>query len=454
MTVVGPMRGSCVLFAIASAEKQKKRKALEEMGLDPIDVRWLDCWCRAGANSFAYRKGGALSTVRMALARAEYEGLIDVIRRGSNRTAYRRLNVPALKLLRNQLPKHPDYIAEMEKRMIPQPMDFLELMDENTQIPDWISDHMKEWLSAVREHGAIKFQFANLYERDLTSFALPSGWAERFVINRVEGSEADPTQQPRRLKKIDKTEPKKAVNENQHKVAYLIVRDKQRGAQFSAALRLMQVTSPKPDPFSHMRDDDEDGEETLDMGHVDPVRSDSREKLYASPVPVPEFGTDQYKSVAYKLAEKLAEWRSDPQPDLAKDSRILLPLASEGVEVVLEVLKWSRTNVFWNEKLMEVGAKMLRKHFGAIRAKMTASQGVPRAPVECPTRNLEPISGPWHGREVIPFGFDEAEDEEGADGREPESEEEDDDLFLPQQAPLATALTRSEKAALSSPRTA
>jgi len=382
----------------------------------------------------------------MALAKAEYEGLIDVVRRGPNRTAYRQLNVPALKLLRNQLPQHPDYIAEIEKRKMPVPMDYLELMDENTQIPAWISVHVDEWLTTVREHGSIKIQFANIYERDLASFALRAEGAEGLMVSRVEGSEADPNQQARRPKTIDKNGAKKAEKDNQRRVACVVIRDKRQGAHLDDDSYLMKITSPKPEPFTSMRDDDGDREQTFHIDQVDRTPDVAREKSVIGRVTIPEGGTDEFKSVAYQLALKLAEWRSDAQPDLARDSSILLPLAAEGVDAVMEVLKWSRTNAFWNRKLMEVGAKMLRAHFGMIRDKMTASRVATVTTVESPVESLEAIYDPGDRRKVIPFNFEEPEEQEENAGLETEGKEEEDDPSFPQQAPVPQVLSRYEKA--------
>jgi hypothetical protein len=439
--------GVTILFAIAAAENVKRRKAMEKMELASTDSRWGCCWCRAWAANFAYRKNDGMSTIRAALARAEYEGLIEVVRRGPNRTAFRRLNVPALTLLWEQLPKHPDYAAEMEKRKTPQPMDYLKLIGKTVQIPDWISDHMQGWLSAVKARGVINLQFPNVYERDLANSALLRHGSEGLIINRVDGSEADPSQQARRPRAGKKNDASQSQHENQRKVACLDIRTKHVGSQSRSDSLSIKAGSPKPVPFPYMDDDDGETESNFEVDHIEPIPSGLPEQPYPGAAAVPEAGAIEHKSVAYQLAVMLAEWRTDRTPDLARDASILQPLAIEGIDVVREVLTWALTDAFWHKRLKEVGAKMLRAKFGLIRSKMAGSRIATRATASSLVEDLEPIPKPSGEGSLIDSDSEDLEDRELTDKEETEPEDEADDPFFPKQSLGPPVLSKNKRTA-------
>jgi hypothetical protein len=438
--------GVCIIYAIASAENTERRVEMEKMGLEPSDKRWLNCWCRAGASSFAYRKNEGMSTIRATLAKAEYEGVIEVVRRGPNQTAFRRLNVPALKLLRNQLPKRPNYAAAIDKRKVPRPMDYLTLMGKNVLIPDWISAQVSGWLSAASGHGIATIQFTNLYERDLANFALLQHGSDGLTISRVEKTEADSNQQPHRWRQIKKNVAGKVGKENQRRVACLEIRD-QHHPQVNPEPHSIKVTGPRPDASSYLWDEGEDNEDAFDVEHIEPIPSPPREQSPADSVAVQQVVADPQENIPYELALMLAKWRGDQQPDLARDASILKPLAVAGVTAVGDVLSWARTNSYWNTRLMEVGAKMLRAKFGMIQSKMNTSSAATVTPVFSPVENRQSTPNARSEITIFHSSLGETKEQKADGGEKQEPEEEDDDSFVPQRITTPLVLSKHEKAA-------
>ena len=111
----GYSTGDCaVLFAIANAENTNLTKEIDAGNLDPYSKDGLNAWCRAGAASIAFTKGLTERFVFGALQKLEFDGLIEVLRRTRTRGGiekrsfswpdWRRLNLPAFKMLERGLP--------------------------------------------------------------------------------------------------------------------------------------------------------------------------------------------------------------------------------------------------------------------------------------------------------------------------------------------------------------
>lgn len=170
-----------VMFAIANAENSKLTKEIDAGNLDPYSRDGLDAWCRAGAASIAYTKGLTERFVFSALQRMELDGLIEVRRRTKTRGGverrsfvwpdWRRLNLPAFKVLERALPdakRELDVFLDGAKRVVT-PLDFEPLLK-----PEDASPELKEGALLVAE-GADDLTdghrtvcgFSSRYDRDL-----------------------------------------------------------------------------------------------------------------------------------------------------------------------------------------------------------------------------------------------------------------------------------------------